>query len=315
MSRDDAPPTLSSSSSTSAAAGTPGTKVWLSRLGRAVDPHEATVSVFDRGFLYGDSVYETLRTIGGHYVEWDEHIERLHRSASGIGLEIPFDDAALRAAVDEAHEASGNVDSRIRIVVTRGSGHIMLDVRDVEDPQLVVYVQRLVETAPEAYERGLSAVIVDSRASTHPGLKTGNYLPNILALQRAIEARGEDAILCNRDGEIAEGATSNIFMVEGGKVYTPELETGLLAGITRQRVIGIAARLGIELHETRILPERLREADEVFLTSSVRSIMPVTRLDGVEMSGGGPGPVTRRLMEANTAYLQGIASGGGPSAG
>lgn len=285
------------------------TKIWMSSRGAPVDPADATISVFDRGFLYGDSVYETLRTAGGKLVEWTEHMQRLERSAAGIGLELPFDEAELLEAVHATMAAAANPESRIRIVVTRGAGPMMLDIRGASDAQLVVFVQPLVELEAEAYERGVSAHIIGHQPSPHPGLKTGNYLPNILAVKRAIELRGDDAILCNREGEIAEGATSNVFMVRGGSLTTPPLEAGLLAGITRQRVLGLCEQLGLRVDERRILPDELRLADEVFLTSSVRGVMPVTQLDDQPMSGGAPGPVTRRLMDANRAYLAKIAAG------
>jgi branched-chain amino acid aminotransferase len=286
------------------------TRIWISSLGRAVEPAEARISVFDRGFLYGDSVYETLRTSGGKFVEWGRHIQRLRRSAGGIGLEIDYSDEAIREAVRKTVEASGNEDSRIRIVVTRGTGPMMLDVREAENQQLVIFVQPLVLLGDEAYERGVSAVIIgDGPRMTQPGLKTGNYLPNILALKRAIEQRGEDALVCNALGEVVEGATSNLFLIEKGEVFTPPLEAGLLAGITRSRVIALSAEVGLTLTETRILPQRLREAEEVFLTSSVRGIMPVTRLDGRTVGQGGPGPITRKLMGAYEGWLESVARG------
>ena len=297
-----------------AARGSGGrTRIWLSSAGGPVAPEDARISVFDRGFLYGDSVYETLRTAGGHLVEWQAHVDRLHRSAEGIGLELPFDEPTLRAAVRETLDAAGNTDSRVRIVVTRGTGPMMLDVRGTEDPQLVIFVQPHVELEDAAYARGVAAHIIGAAPVSHPGLKTGNYLPNILALKRAIELRGDDAIVCNREGEVAEGATSNVFMVRGGELLTPPIEAGLLQGITRERVLGLCAELGLVVHERRFTPDELRAADEVFLTSSVRGVMPVTRLDGAVISGGKPGPLTAKIMAANRAYLAEIARVGPPA--
>jgi branched-chain amino acid aminotransferase len=279
-------------------------------MGRPVEPAEARISVFDRGFLYGDSVYETLRTSGGEFVEWEPHMDRLRRSAGGIGLNISYSDEDIADAVRQTIEASGNEDSRVRIVVTRGAGKMMLDIREAQDQQLVVFVQPLVLLPEEAYERGVSVHIIgDGPRLTQPGLKTGNYLPNILALKRAIEKRGEDAIVCNAAGEVVEGATSNVFMVEAGRVFTPPLEAGLLAGITRSRVITLCGEVGLELSEERIMPERLRSASELFLTSSVRGIMPVTNLDDSVVGDGGPGPLTRKLMAAYEAWLAAIARG------
>ena len=289
------------------------TKVYLSTAGRPLEPGEATVSVFDRGFLYGDSVYETMRTAGGHAVEMTRHLDRLRRSAAGIGLEIPFSDAALRAAIAETHAATGNADSYVRVMVTRGAGPLQLDPRVSASPVLVVLVQELKLPTPTLYEAGLSVRIVDvhkiSARSLDPSLKTGNYLNSIQALRQAAASAAEDAIMCNAAGHVAEGATSNVFMVKAGRVITPSLATGLLEGITRALVIRLAGDLGIECSEGVVWPDQLRAADELFLTSSVRGLMPVTTLDGAPL-GTGPGPLTRRLMARYQQYIDAVATGG-----
>ena len=288
-------------------------KVYLSTAGRPVDPAEASVSVFDRGFLYGDSVYETLRTAGGHAVELTRHLGRLRRSAAGIGLEVPFTDVALRAAIAETHAASGNADSYARVIVTRGTGPLMLDPRMSESPLLVVLVQELKLPAPALYETGLAVQIVDvhkiSARSLDPTLKTGNYLNSIQALRQATTSGSQDAIMCSPAGHVAEGATSNVFMVKDGRLVTPSLATGLLEGITRALVMALAKELGVACSEGVILPEELRAADEVFLTSSVRGPRPVTTRAGAQV-GAGPGPVTRRVMARYQAYLDAVAAGG-----
>ena len=289
------------------------TKVYLSTAGRPLEPGEATVSVFDRGFLYGDSVYETLRTAGGHAIEMTRHLDRLRRSAAGIGLEIPFTDAALRAAIAETHAATGNADSYVRVMVTRGAGPLQLDPRVSASPLLVVLVQELKLPTPALYETGLSVRIVDvhkiSARSLDPSLKTGNYLNSIQALRQAAASAAEDAIMCNAAGHVAEGATSNVFMVKEGRVITPSLATGLLEGITRALVIRLAADLGVACSEGVVWPDEVRAADEVFLTSSVRGLMPVTTLDGQPL-GAGPGPLTRRLMARYQQYIEAVAAGG-----
>lgn len=288
-------------------------KVYLSTVGRPVDPGEATVSVFDRGFLYGDSVYETLRTAGGRPVELARHLDRLRRSAAGIGLEIPFTDAALRAAIAETHVAAGNPDSYVRVIVTRGTGPLMLDPRVSGAPLLVVLVQALKLPEPGLYEAGLSVRIVDvhkiSARSLDPSLKTGNYLNSIQALRQATASAAEDAILCSPAGDVAEGATSNVFMVRAGELVTPALATGLLEGITRALVLTLADELGLVCSERKIWPDELRAADEVFLTSSVRGAMPVTRLDGQPVGAGGVGPVTRRILTRYQRYIDAVAGG------
>lgn len=284
-----------------------GTKVYLSSEGRVVDPEHARISVFDRGFLFGDSVFTTLRTTGGRPLEIGRHLSRLHHSAANIGFDVPFADDDIRAAIASAHRESGNAESYVRVMITRGTGPIMLDPRVSQSPTLVVLVQPLRLPSAEEYRRGISAVIVEAqktgRSLIDPTIKSANYLSNILALRRAIERAGDDAILCGPDGSVAEGPTSNVFMVERGRVLTPALDVGILPGITRQRVCELVREQGIELHESIIPPDQLRAADEVFATSSIRGIMPVTRLDGTTVGDGTAGPITRRLQEAYAAWI------------
>ena len=286
------------------------TKVYLSTEGRPVDPDEAKVSVFDRGFLYGDSVYETMRTAGGGKpVELQRHLDRLQRSAAGIGFEIPFSASDLEAAIASTHAATGNDESYVRVVVTRGRGPIMLDPRKSSDPTLVIVAQALTLPEPRTYETGISAALVQVDKAggglLDPEIKTGNYLNNIIALRQAIAAGADDAILCTSAGEIAEGATSNVFIVQDGAIKTPHLHTGLLPGITRQVVCELARGIGQPVGEGVIHPDDLRTADELFLTSSVRGIMPVTRLDNVPVGTGEVGPLTRTLIKAYDGYIAG----------
>lgn len=287
-------------------AATLGTKIYLSTTGAPVDPSEAKISVFDRGFLYGDSVYETMRTAGGRPIELGRHIARLHRSADGIGLAIPFADDMLGDAIAQTHAASGNDESYVRVIITRGEGPLMLDPRKSEAPTLVIIVQPLQVPTEDAYRRGIAAVIVGTtktQGAVDPAIKSGNYLGSILALRQAIAEGGDDAILCTATGEIAEGATSNVFFVVGGGLRTPDLQFGLLAGITRELVCELATELGLAVTHDRVSPDDLRAADEVFLTSSVRGIMPVTSIDGRRIGDGTEGAVTQRVRARYDAYL------------
>jgi branched-chain amino acid aminotransferase len=281
--------------------------VYLSAIDAVVPAEEATVSVFDRGFLYGDSVFETLRTRGGRPVELARHLARLRASADGIGLAVPLDDAALTAVVRRTLAATGEAECRIRVMITRGRGPIALDPRTAGAPLLVVVAGRLELPSPEAYARGVHATIVElpQAVRAHPGLKTGNYLPSIFALRRAAEQGCDEAILCNAAGEIAEASASNVFWVADDRLETPALDAGVLSGITRAVVIELAGALGRRVDEVRVPPARLQAATEVFLTSSVRGLMPVTRLDARTVGSGAPGPVTLSLR---AAYEQRLAS-------
>lgn len=279
----------------------------MSTHARVLDPQDATISVFDRGFLYGDSVYETLRTAGGRVLELAAHLDRLRRSAEGIAFELPFTDAQITAALGETVAAANNSDSRIRVVVTRGSGPIALDPREAESPVLLIMVSPIVVPTASEYTRGISAVIVGREGAIRPGLKTGNYLGNILALRQAHTLGADDAILCNERDEVAEGATSNLFMVVAGSLHTPSLATGLLAGITRGVVMRLLEqRLGIPTCERTIMADELGVADELFLTSSVRGVMPVTALGQQIVGDGTAGPVTRRVQAIYDEFLSGV---------
>jgi branched-chain amino acid aminotransferase len=283
------------------------TKVYLSTHGRALDPEHATISVFDRGFLYGDSVYETLRTAGEGVFELEPHLQRLRRSATGIAFELPFTDADIADAIAQTLAAAKNAKSRVRVIVTRGTGPIALDTRVAESPVLVVLVTPLEEVDPAVRMQGISAIVVDRQDFFRQGLiglKTGNYLGNILALHQAHDQGADDAILCNAEGQVAEGSTSNLFLVVDGRVHTPSLASGLLAGITRDLVIRLLdTRLGLQVAERAVLVDELTRADEMFLTSSIRGVMPVTKLDGVAVGDGTAGPVTRRVIEVYEAFL------------
>jgi branched-chain amino acid aminotransferase len=208
--------------------------------GVITDGDSAVISIFDRGFLYGDSVYEVLRTSGGHPVDLDRHLERLRRSAAGIEIAMP-DAEQLGRAITDTLDAGENPESYLRIVVTRGAGPITLDIGAADRPSLVLIVRPLVMPAAELYERGAALAIVGvertSRRAFDPAVKSGNYLNNIMALAEAKRAGAYEAIMCSPDGRVAEGSTSNLFVSRGGRLLTPTLATGLLPGITRQRVI------------------------------------------------------------------------------
>jgi branched-chain amino acid aminotransferase len=268
--------------------------------GRICPPDEAKVSVFDRGFLYGDSVYETVSTMYGRLFALAEHLARLERSAARIGLRAPAR-ATIERAVAETVQTAANPESRVRVMLTRGVGKLDLDPASADDPQLIVVVMPFQPLPPALYQAGASAAIVsvvrnDPRA-IDPAIKSGNYLNNVLALGEARRQGAHEALLCAADGSVAEGASSNIFMVKDGQVRTPGLDVGILEGITRAQVLALARGDGIPTREARLLPAELRGADEAFITSATRGVLPVTRIDGAVIGNGRPGAVTRRLMQ------------------
>jgi branched-chain amino acid aminotransferase len=269
--------------------------------GAVVEPDRAKVSVFDRGFLYGDSVYETIATAYGRLFALREHLDRLERSAERIGLAVPPRSAIERAIADTV-AAAGNSESRVRVMLTRGSGKLDLDPATASDTQLVIIVMPLVAPTPEMLQRGVGVALVsiarNSPRAIDPAVKSGNYLNNVLALGEARRRfNAHEAILCAGDGSVAEGASSNVFAVVAGEVRTPPTEVGILDGITRAKVITLCHEAGIPCAERRLTPDELRGADEVFLTSATRGVLPVTQIDDRPVGGGAPGPITRRLID------------------
>jgi branched-chain amino acid aminotransferase len=282
--------------------------------GQVVGAAEAQISVFDRGFLYGDSVYETLATVNGRLFAQAEHLDRLQRSASRIGLPLP-ERAHIEAAIAATVAQAGNAESRVRVIVTRGAGGIDLDPASAGEPALVVIAGPRNGPTADMYRQGVAVQIV-SVTRNHPGaidpaVKSGNYLNNVLALGEARRRSGaHEAILCAASGGVAEGASSNVFTVVDGQVRTPALSVGILDGITRTKVLELCRTAGLPAREVEFLsPDELRGSDEVFLTSAVRAVLPVTRVDDRTIGDGTPGPITRRLMAlfqaAAEAALQG----------
>ncbi|RMG12437.1 MAG: aminotransferase [Deltaproteobacteria bacterium] len=272
--------------------------------GRLVPPEQAVISVFDRGFLYGDSVYEVLRSYRGEPFRMEAHLERLAASAERIALEIPWSRERLTEEIRRTLEAAANDregrESYIRIIVTRGAGPIGLDPALAEGPRVLVIVRPLEQPPPEAYQRGVEVAIVgvrrNAKDAVDPAAKTGNYLNNLLALKEARDRGAYEAIMLDAEGRIAEGSTSNVFLVRGGTLETPALETGILEGVTRREVLSVAEALGVPTRECYLRPEDLKQAEEAFLTSTIREILPVTRVDGAPVGSGRVGEVTRRIM-------------------
>ena len=282
--------------------------------GEICEPSQAKAAVFDRGFLYGDSLYEVVRTYGGRPAFVKEHLERLERSAELCHMKLsqPLELYAreMGKTIDAFRKLSGEGSSEVycRLIVTRGVGRIGFGLPCVETPsQYFVIAQRLDPPTAEQFAQGFHYQIAPGRLRNHPraldpAMKSGNYLNSLLAyLEAAAEPHGfDDALLCNADGHLTEGTTFNLFYARRGIVATPPLDIGILDGITRRETIKLAEGLGIEVREIRFPKDRLYEADEVFMTSTIKEVFPVTRLDGRKIAGGKPGPITRKLAKAFT---------------
>jgi len=263
-------------------------------------PDEARVSIFDHGFLFGDSVYEVIATHKGRFHSVREHLERLFNSASGIGLSLPYTPEELEDIIRKTAEAARNRDSYIRIMITRGVGDLHIDPASCLKPALIVIARPAIEYPEEYYTHGIDLLVSSVRRNhpeaLNPGLKTGNYLNNVLAVAEAIRQGRYDALMLNHEGFIAECTTSNFFFVQDGALKTASLDTGILQGVTRCNVLRVAEENGIIVEEGRHDPGELSSADEAFVSSTTKNIMPVTRIDGRPVGNGLPGEITQSLM-------------------
>jgi branched-chain amino acid aminotransferase len=273
--------------------------------GRMFDQDHAVISVFDHGFLYGEGVYETLRTYNGRPFLLDRHMRRLRNSAGMLALRVPLTDAEISKRFDEtmrtAGLGTGGREAYIRVLVTRGIGELSYDPAVTPEPSIVVIVKPHVDLPSEAIERGVKAALVpvvrNHPGSVNPLIKSNNLLNSALAMQEAVRRGAFEGIMRNYRGELAECSTANIFIVKGGAALTPPLDSGLLPGITREYLFELGAEVGIPVREQVLRDDDLYGADESFLSSTTRELVPIVRVDDHVIGSGVPGPVTRTLLQ------------------
>jgi branched-chain amino acid aminotransferase len=263
------------------------------------------ISVFDHGFLYGEGVYETLRTYDGAPFLFPRHMRRLRASASMLSLAVPVSDDEIgrrfRDTMTAAALGRAGHEAYIRILVTRGVGELTYDPAACAEPTVVVIVKAQVDPPADAFARGVHVALVDI-VRNHPGsvnpiIKSNNLINNALAMQEAFRRGAFEGVMRNYRGELAECTTSNLFIVKNGAALTPPIDAGLLAGITREFLFEIGEELGIPVLERVLRDEDLFGADEAFLTSTTRELVPIVQVDDHTIGTGAPGPVTRRLLE------------------
>ncbi|MFM7185710.1 MAG: branched-chain-amino-acid transaminase [Planctomycetota bacterium] len=268
---------------------------------RLVPEEQAVVSVFDHGLLYGDGVFEGLRSYGGKVFRLAEHVDRLFASARAICLEIPMSKAAVAKAVVDALAANKLSDGYVRLVVTRGAGSLGLDPNKTKHPQVIVIADTISLYPCEYYERGLRIVTAATQrtqsAALSPRIKSLNYLNNIMAKLEGLQAGCIEALMLNHKGEVAECTGDNVFVVRGGRLLTPPPDAGILEGITRGAVMELAVAAGVDCREVTLVRHDLYTADECFLTGTAAEVIPVVEIDGRTVGSGAPGPVTKRLTD------------------
>ncbi|BET66945.1 branched-chain-amino-acid transaminase [Opitutales bacterium ASA1] len=263
---------------------------------------EAKISVFDHGLLYGDGVFEGIRLYRGCVYRLEEHLERLEYSAKALLLQIPLSRAEMAEAVCEACRRNNLVDGYIRLVVTRGVGNLGLSIASCKKASVIIIADKIQLYPPEIYTKGLSIVTVATRrinpAALNPAVKSLNYLNNVLAKIEAAQMGALEAIMLNDQGYVAECTGDNLFLVHKGVVYTPDVSSGALKGITRQAIMDLCAEMDIRVVEKNLTRYDVWVADECFLTGTAAEVVPVVAVDGRPIGDGKPGAITGRLLEA-----------------
>jgi len=274
--------------------------------GQLVSPERAQVSVFDRGFLYGDAVFESLRSYQGSLFALDEHLVRLKRSAERVAIALPVSLDTLRNEMHSALRAHGSPNSYLRLTLTRGTGRSLgLDPELADQPLRVLLVTALTPPPSEIYEHGIAAITYRAeRPSDAAGVadaKIGNYLLAVLAMRAARALGAREALIEDSQGQILEAAAANVFAVISGKLVTAPESAAILPGITRGHVLQLARATGLEVELRAIAKSELASADEVFVSSSLRELVPVVSIDGRAVGKGQPGPKSRELLRAYRA--------------
>lgn len=283
-----------------------GLKIWLNE--GLVDEDQARISVFDRGVLYGDGVFEGIRVYNGKVFEHQAHIDRLYVSARTIRLKIPLDPETMKDRVEQTVQANGISDGYVRLVVTRGIGDLSLDPTVCENPQIFIIAATIQLYPQELYEKGLnivsSSVMRNHPLCLPPQVKSLNYLNNILAKQEACDRQAPEAIMYNHLGFVAEATGDNVFIVRDGVIITPPNSDGSLTGVTQAVVIRLAQEAGYDVRHEHLTRFDLYGADEMFLTGTAAEVIGVSQMDHQPIGGGTPGPVTRDLKARFEAYAR-----------
>ena len=269
--------------------------------GRIFAEQDAVIPVFDHGFLYGEGIYETLRTYDGRLFLFERHLRRLRNSARLIDLTVPFTDEELAAHIDDTIAVTklDGAGAYVRVLITRGVGELTYDLKATPKPSWVIIVKPLIPPAEELYDSGVKVVLTDivrnHPKSVNPMIKSNNLMNSALAAQDAVKRGGFEAVMRNYRGELTECTQSNLFIVQNGVALTPPLESGLLPGITREFVFEIGRESGIQVREQVLRDADLFAAEEAFLTSTTREILPIVSVDDRRIGSGTPGAVTLKL--------------------
>jgi branched-chain amino acid aminotransferase len=269
--------------------------------GKYFDKADAKISVYDHGLLYGDGVFEGIRSYSGRVFRLSRHVDRLFDSARSIHLQIPISKGEMSRAVIETLTVNELNDAYIRVIVTRGAGSLGLDPRKTTDPQVIIITDAISLYPPELYEHGLKIVTAGTLrnhpSAVNPRIKSLNYLNNILAKIEGTNAGCLEALMLNHKGEVAECTGDNIFVVRRGELHTPGIDAGILEGITRDAVLELARAAAIPVFERAMDRHDIYTAEECFLTGTAAEVIPVVECDGRAIGPGKPGPITLDLRQ------------------
>ncbi len=275
-----------------------GSRVYIN--GELVAREEAKISVFDHGLLYGDGVFEGIRSYNGLVFKLAEHIDRLYASSKAIMLEIPLTKEKMEKGVIETLKANDLKDAYIRLIVTRGEGDLGLDPKKCKDPTVIIITERIVFYPQKFYQDGLRIITVSTRrnspAAVNPAIKSLNYLNNILAKIEAANSGVQEALMLSVDGFVTECTADNIFILKGKTLYTPPRYIGALPGITQSVVVDLAGEMGLTAKKEPFTLYDVYNSDEAFLTGTAAEVIPVISLDGRTIGDGIPGEITMEIM-------------------
>lgn len=275
--------------------------------GEIKKPHEAHISIFDRGFLYGDSVYEVTYAEQGGMLFFEEHLDRLFQSAQFIGLESTFSKEQIAKNTLDLLKKQKPTLAYVRIVLTRGISEISLDPASALESNLIIISKPYPAYPKDWYEVGqsmmFSTYLRNDKSATNPNAKSGNYLNNILALKEAKSRGFNDAILFNKEGYATEGTTNNIWIVKNGILSTPNISDGLLQGITRDKIFELCKKNNVPVVESHLTKIDILEADEIFYTSSTKGLVPINRIEDRSLPNG-MGPMTKKVAVLYEAFVQ-----------
>lgn len=275
---------------------------WIFLNGSFVTKDQAVVSVYDHGFLYGDGVFEGIRSYGGNIFRLKEHIQRLYESAKSIMIDIPYTQEEMTQILVKTLQKNELEDAYIRLVVSRGIGDLGLDPGNCSQPSIIAIAEPLRIFPKELYDTGIEIVTVATRRNRsdvlNPMVKSLNYLNNVLVKIEANLAGAQEALMLNDQGYVAEGSADNIFVVKDGKIMTPPGYVGALVGVTRNTIIEIAEEKGYDIEEKVFTRHEVYTADEVFLTGTAAEVIAVVKVDGRIIGEGKPGSVTNDLLKS-----------------